>query len=102
MDTLRREWETFRNRYIRLLDDPDTRRLATTLFRAGDLLIGSAQVWVRQARAEAEIAELTPSGSGTQLARAQAAREAAVTERARQWELAQGLILQATALAATR
>lgn len=102
MDTLRREWETFRNRYIRLLDDPDTRRLSTTLFRASDLLIGSAQVWVRQVRAEAEIAELTPSGSGTQLARAQAAREAAVTERARQWETARGLILQAAALAAPR
>jgi len=102
MDSLRREWESFRNRYIRLLNDPDTQRLATTLFRAGDLLIGSAQVWVRQVRAEAEIAELTPIGSGTQLARAQAAREAAVAERARQWELAQGLILQATALAAPR
>jgi hypothetical protein len=52
-------------------------------------------------KAEAEIAELTRNGSGPQLARAQAAREAAVTERARQWELAQHLILQATTLAAT-
>jgi hypothetical protein len=59
-------------------------------------------VWVRQVRAEAEIAELTPSGSGTQLARAQAVREAAVTERARQWETARDLILQAAALAAPR
>lgn len=101
MDAFRRQWETFRNRYIRLLDDPETRGLATALFQAGDLLIGSAQVWGRQVKAEAEIADLTPNGSSTQLSRAQAEREAAVTERARQWELAQRLILQATTLAAT-
>ena len=101
MDTLRRQWGTFRNRYIRLLNDPETRELAATLFQAGDLLIGSAQVWGRQVKAEAAIAELSRSGPGAELARAQAAREAAVTERARQWELAQGLILQATTLAAT-
>ena len=101
MDTLRRQWGTFRNRYIRLLNDPETQGLAATLFQAGDLLVGSAQVWGRQVKAEAEIAELTPSGSGPELARAQAAREAAVTERARQWELAQRLILQAATLAAT-
>jgi hypothetical protein len=53
-------------------------------------------------KAEAEIAALTPSGPGPQLARAQAAREEAVTERAREWELAQRLILQAATLAATR
>jgi hypothetical protein len=59
---------------------------------------------VRQAKAEAEIAELTPNGgSSPRLSRAQAVREAAVVERARQWELAQGLILQATTItAATR
>jgi len=102
MDALRRQWGTFRNRYIRLLDDPETKGLAATLFQAGDLLIGSAQVWGRQVRAEAEIAELTRSGPGPELARAQAAREAAVTERARQWELARRLILQAATLAATR
>lgn len=101
MNTLRRQWGAFRNRYIRLLNDPETQGLAATLFQAGDLLIGSAQVWGRQVKAEAEIAALTRNGSGPQLARAQAAREAAVTERARQWELAQRLILQATTLAAT-
>jgi hypothetical protein len=53
-------------------------------------------------KAEAEIAALTPNGSSPQLSRAQAARDAAVTERARQWELAQRRILQATALSATR
>jgi hypothetical protein len=102
MDTFRRQRETFRNRYIRLLKDPETQGLSTTLFQAGDVLIGSAQVWVRQVKAEAEIAALTPNGSSPQLSRAQAARDAAVTERARQWELAQRLILQATALSATR
>ena len=102
MDTFRRQRETFRSRYIRLLNDPETQGLATTLFQAGDLLIGSAQVWVRQVKAEAEIAELNPNGSSTQLSRARAEREAALTERARQWELAQRLILQATTLTATR
>ena len=103
MDTFRRQRESFRNRYIRLLNDPETQGLATTLYQAGDLLIGSARVWMRQVKAEAEIAELTPTGgSSTQLSRAQAAREAAVTERARQWELAQRLILRATTLTATR
>jgi hypothetical protein len=102
MDTFRRQQETFRNRYIRLLNEPETRGLSTTLFQADDVLIGSAQVWMRQAKAEAEIAELTPSGSSPRLSRAHAARDAAVTERARQWELAQRLILQATALTATR
>jgi hypothetical protein len=87
-------------RYIRLLKDPETQGLSTTLFQAGDVLIGSAQVWVRQVKAEAEIAALTPNGSRPQLSRAQAARDAAATERARQWELAQRLILQATALSA--
>jgi len=104
MESFRRQRESFRSHYIRLLNDPETKGLATTLFQAGDLLIGSAQVWVRQAKAEAEIAELTPNGgSSPRLSRAQALREAAVVERARQWELAQGLILQATTLtAATR
>jgi hypothetical protein len=103
MDTFRRQREVFRSRYIRLLHAPETQALATTLGQAGDLLIGSAQVWGRQVKAEAEIAALTPSGgSSPELSRAQAAREAAVTERARQWDLAQGLILQATTLAATR
>lgn len=102
METFRRQREAFRNRYIRLLREPETQGLSTTLFQAGDVLIGSAQVWRRQVKAEAEIMELTPKGSSPELSRAQAAREAAVTERARQWELAQRLILQATALAATR
>jgi hypothetical protein len=102
MDAFRRQWETFRNRYIRLLNDPETQGLATTLFQAGDLLIGSAQVWVRQVKAEGEIAKLTPDGaSSPQLSRAQAAREVAITERARQWALAQRLILRAATLAAT-
>lgn len=102
MAAFRRQRETFRNRYIRLLNDAATHELAATLFRAGDVLIGSAQVWMQQVKAEAEIAELTPSGSSTELSRAQAARDAAVTERDRQWEVAQRLILQATALTATR
>jgi hypothetical protein len=102
METFRRQREAFRNRYIRLLREPETQGLSTTLFQAGDVLIGSAQVWRRQVKAEAEITELTPKGSSPELSRAQAAREAAVTERVRQWELAQRLILQATALAATR
>ena len=102
MDTFRRQRETFRNRYARLLNDAETHELATTLFRAGDLLIGSTQVWKQQVKADAEIAELTPKGPSPELSRAQAARDAAVAERARQWEMAQRLILQATVLTATR
>ncbi len=101
METFRRQREIFKNRYIRLLNDPETRELATTVFQAGDLLIGSAQVWMRQVKADAEIAALTPNGPSLELSRAQAAREVAITERDRQWEMAQGLILRATALAAT-
>jgi hypothetical protein len=102
MDAFRRQRETFRNRYIRLLDDAETRALSSTLFQAGDLLIRSAQVWTRQAKADAEIAQLTPQGPSLQLSHAQAAREAAVTERARDWETAQRLIIRATALTGTR
>ena len=102
MDTFRRQRETFRNRYIRLLNDAETHELATTLFQAGDLLIGSTQVWKQQVKADAEIAELTLKGPSPQLSRVQAARDAAVTERARQSEMAQRLIIQATALTATR
>ena len=102
MDTFRQQRETFRNRYVRLLNDAETHELATTLFRAGGLLIGSTQVWKQQVKADAEIAELTPKGPSPELSRAQAARDAAVAERARQWEMAQRLILQATVLTATR
>lgn len=102
MESFRRQRETFKNRYIRLLNEADTHGLATTLFQAGDLLIGSTQVWKQQVKAEAEIVELTPKGPSPQLSRAQAAREAAVAERARQWDLAQRLITQATGLTATR
>ena len=102
METFRRQRETFRNRYIRLLKDPETLPFATTLFQAGDLLIGSARVWAQQVKADADIAALTSTGPSPQLARAQAVREAAVTERARHWGEAQRLILQATALAAMR
>jgi hypothetical protein len=102
MESFRRQRETFKNHYIRLLNDADTHGLATTLFQAGDVLIGSAQVWKQQVKAEAEIVELTPKGPSPQLSRAQAAREAAVAERARQWDLAQRLITQATGLTATR
>src|SRR5260370_38678814 len=63
MDTFRRQLETFRNRYIRLLKEPETQGLSTTLFQAGDVLIGSAQVWVRQVKAEAGSAAVTPKGS---------------------------------------
>src|SRR5260370_32451380 len=100
MDTFRRQRETFRNRYIRLLKDPETQGLSTTLFQAGDVLIGSAQVWVRQGNAAAEIAALTPNGSRPQLSPAQAARDAAVTERARQWALAPRPVPHATPLPA--
>lgn len=102
MAAYRQQREAFKNRYIRLLKDPETQPFATTLFQAGDLLIGSAQVWARQAKAEADITELTARGPSPQLAQAQTAREAAVTERARQLETAQGLIRQAAALAAMR
>lgn len=102
MDAVRRQRETFRDRYIRLLNDPETNELATTLSQAGDVLIESAGVWMQQVKAEAEIAELTPKGPGPQLSRAQAARDTAVTERARQWETARRLILQATTLTAAR
>ena len=102
MEAFRRQRETFKNHYIRLLNDAETHELSTALFQAGDLLIGSAQVWRTQVNAEATIAELTSKGASPALSRAEASRETAAAERARQWETAQRLILRATALTAPR
>ncbi len=102
MDTFRQQLETFKNRYIRLLNEAETRELAQTLFQASDLLIASAQTWKQQLKAEAEMADLIPRGPSPQLSRAQATRDAALKERTNQWESAQRLITQARGLAATR
>jgi len=102
METFSRQRDAFLDRFIRLLNDPETQPLALTLFQAGDLLIHSARVWTEQVKAAAEIAQLKASGSNSQLSRAEAARAAAVTERTREWEKAQHLVRQAGALAAMR
>jgi hypothetical protein len=100
MDTYRRQLDTFRNRYIRLLNEAETRGFATTLFQASDLLIASARTWKQQVKAEAEMAEAASKGPSPQRSRAQGARDVALEERASQWGAAQRLISQATALAA--
>jgi len=102
MDALRRQTDTFKNRYIRLLNEPDTQDLAKAVFQASDRLIASAQTWKTQVKAEIDITELTPKGPSAQLARAEAVRDAARTQRAGQWEAAQQLISQAATIAATR
>ena len=102
MDALRRQTDTFKNRYIRLLNEPETQDLATAVFQASDLLLASAQTWKAQMRAEVDITELSPKGPSPQLARAEAARDTARTQRAGQWEAAQQLISQAATLAATQ
>jgi hypothetical protein len=83
MDALRRQTDAFKNRYIRLLNEPDTQELAKAVFQASDLLVASAQTWKAQGKAELDIAELAPNGPSAQLARAEAARDTARTQRAR-------------------
>lgn len=102
INAFQRQLDRFRNRYIRLLKEPETQEFAKTLFQAGDLLITSAETWKRQLKAEAEIAELTPKGPSPQLSRFQTTRDSAVKQRAGQWATAQRLISQATALGATQ
>lgn len=102
MAALRRYTDAFKNRYIRLLKEAETRELATAVFQANDLFIASAQSWKEQVKAEAEIAELTPQGPSAQLSRALVARDAALMRRAGQWEAARRHTAEAAALAATR
>ena len=101
MEALRRQTETFKNRYIRLLNEAETRELSQPVFQATDVLIASAHTWKEQIRTEADIAALAANGPGAQLSRAEAAHDAALRQRASQWEVAYRLIAQA-ALAATR
>lgn len=101
-EALRRQTDTFKNRYIRLLNEPDTQDLAKAVFQASDLLLASAQIWKAQVKAEVDVTELAPKGPSAQLARAEAVRDTARTQRAGQWETARQLISQAAALAATR
>jgi len=102
MDALRRQTDTFKNRYIRLLNEPDTQDLAKAVFQASDLLLASAHTWKAQVKAEIDIVELAPKGPSAQLARAEAGRDNARTQRAAQWEAAQQLVSQAAKLAAMR
>jgi hypothetical protein len=102
MDALRRQTDTFKNRYIRLLNEAESRELTQAVLRASDLLIASAEAWKDQIKAEAEMAALTANGPSPQLSRAQATHDAALRQRASQWETAQRLISQATAFAATQ
>ena len=102
MDALRRQMDTFKNRYIRLLNEPDTQDLAKAVFQASDVLLASAQTWKTQVKAEVDITELASKGPSAQLARAEAVRDTARTQRASQWETARQLISQAATLAATR
>lgn len=102
MAALRRYTDAFKNRYIRLLKEAETRELATAVFQAEDLFIASAQSWKEQVKAEADITELTRLGPSAQLSRALVARDAALMRRANQWETAQRHIAEAVALAATR
>ncbi|HKV70630.1 MAG TPA: hypothetical protein VJN62_05245 [Gemmatimonadales bacterium] len=89
-------------RYIRLLNEAETRELSQPVFQATDVLIASAQTWKEQIRTEADIAGLTLNGPSAQLSRAEAAHEAALRQRASQWEVVHRLIAQAAALAAPR
>ena len=102
MDALRRQTATLKNRYIRLLNEAETQELSRAVWQASDLLVASAQSWKDQERAELDIRELAPKGASTQLTRAEAARDAARTQRTVQWETAQRLISQAAALAVPR
>ena len=102
MDALRRQTDTFKNRYIRLLNEPDTQDMVRAVFQASDLLLASVRTWKAQVKAEVDIAELAPRGPSAQLAKAEAVRDTARTQRASQWEAAQRVISQAATLAATR
>jgi hypothetical protein len=102
MGVLRRHTDTFKNRYIRLLKEAETWDISRAVFQASDLLIASAQTWKEQLKAEAEMAAVAPNGPSTQLSRAEAAHDAALRQRASQWETARRLISEAAALAATR
>ncbi len=102
VDTLRRQTDTLRNRYIRLLNEADTRDLAKAVFQASDLLVASAQSWKEEVKAERDMTALAPKGPSAQLSRAEAARDTARKQRVGQWEAAQQLIGQAAALATTR
>jgi hypothetical protein len=102
MDALRRQTDTFKNRYIRLLNEPDTQDLTQAVFQSSDLLLASAHTWKTQVKAEGDITELALKGPSAHLARAETVRDTARTQRAGQWEAAQRLISQATTLAATR
>lgn len=102
MDALRRQTDTFKNRYIRLLNEPDTQDLAKAVLQASDLLLASTHTWKTQVKAEVDITGLAPKGPSAQLARAEIVRDTARTQRASQWEAAQQLISQAATLAATR
>ena len=102
MDALKRQTDTFKNRYIRLLNEPDTQDLAKAVFQASDVLLASAKTWKTQVKAEVDITELASKGPSAQLARAEAVRDTARTQRASQWETARQLISQAATLAATR
>jgi hypothetical protein len=101
MEALKRQAEMFKNRYIRLLNEAETRELSQPVFQATDVLVASAQTWKEQIRTEADIAALAANGPGAQLSRAEAAHDAALRQRASQWEVAYRLIAQA-ALAARR
>jgi hypothetical protein len=54
--------DVFKNRYIRLLNEAETRELAKAVFQATDLLMASVQTWKDQVKAEAAIAELAAKG----------------------------------------
>ena len=102
VEALKRQTDVLRNRYIRLLNEADTRDLAKAVFQASDLLIASARTWNEQVKAERDVTEWAPKGPSAHLSRAEAARDAARTQRAGQWEAAQRLISEAAALATTR
>ena len=100
VDALRRQTETLRNRYIRLLNEADTRDLAKPIFQASDLLVASAQTWKDEIKAESDM--IASKGASAQLSRVEAARDTARKQRADQWEAARRLIAQAAALVTTR
>jgi hypothetical protein len=100
-DALKRQTDTFKNRYIRLLNEAETRELSQAVFQANDLLIASARIWKEQIKTEVDMAALAPNGPSMQLSRAEAAHEAALRQRASQWGTARRLIAEA-ALATPR
>jgi len=101
MEALRRQTDTFRNRFIRLLNETETQELAKTVFQASDALVGSAQSWRDQVRAEHDLAALTPNGASAQVTRNTAARDAAQKQRLAQWDTARQLVQRATLMVAS-